>query len=240
MKVVDTHCHLFDIKNYELPEHIEPIIIGYSHSSNKKALQYADKYIYSLGVAPQTAIKSDIKYLDEWCEFIEKNKPYAVGEVGLDYKWAENEEQVKLEHTVFNRMIEISEKLKVPLVIHSRNGEINGEKRDAVEDIIKILGKRKYLMHFFSGTVDQAEEIVENGGIISIIHLHSKSRKEVIKRIDLDKLVVETDSPYVGRTPELVLEAIKYIAEVKNIKVEEVAEQTAKNAYLFFKGDNYV
>ena len=90
------------------------------------------------------------------------------------------------------------------------------------------------MMHFFSGTLEQAEKIVANGGYISIVHLHSKERRRIINNIALDRLLVESDSPYIGRTPDSIREAIYYIAEIRGMEEKEVAEATAKNAMRFF------
>jgi TatD DNase family protein len=90
------------------------------------------------------------------------------------------------------------------------------------------------LMHFYSGSAEYAERIVDDGGYISVVHLHSKERRKVINTVPLDRLLVESDSPYVGRTPDVVREAVAYIAEVKEIPAEDVARKTTENAMRFF------
>lgn len=236
MKLIDAHCHLFDLKGYELPEDILPVVIGYSHRSNQKAVQIAKgKYPYVLGIAPQTVVKQGVEKLDEWIDFISENKPNAIGEVGLDYKWARNLMDVTNQKIVFEKMMELADKLDVPIVIHSRNNPENNEvPKNAIDEIIEMIDGRKALMHFFSGTKEQAERIVANGGYISIVHLHSKERRRIINNIALDRLLVESDSPFIGRTPDSIREAVSYIAEIKGITNEEVAEATAKNAMEFF------
>jgi TatD DNase family protein len=234
---VDTHAHLFELKDYELPQDIYPVVIGYSHSSNRKAaeLAKAKKYPFALGIAPQTTVKQGIADLDEWVEFIRANKPNAIGEVGLDYKWAENIGQVEGEKLVFRKMIELADEMKLPLVIHSRNNPNENEvPKDAIEDIIEMTAGRKVLMHFYSGSEEQAVRISDAGGYISIMHLRSKERRKAINSVPLDRLMIESDSPYVGRTPETVREAASYIAEVKGVSVEEVAKATTENAMRFF------
>ncbi|MBU0532616.1 TatD family hydrolase [Candidatus Micrarchaeota archaeon] len=234
--MIDSHCHLYDLKNYILPDDIYPVVVGYSYSSNKKAVDIAKgKYPFVLGIAPQSAIKHGTEKLEEWVDFIRENKPCAIGEIGLDYKWAETMDNVNAEKKVFSRMIELADELKVPLVIHSRNNPNDNDlPKNAVEDILEMIGKRKALMHFYSGSAELAKKIVDNGGYISIIHLHSKERRKVINTIPLERLLVESDSPFVGRTPEVIREAIDYISEVKQISREEVARKTAKNAMEFF------
>jgi len=234
--IIDSHCHLYDLKNYTLPRDIYPVVVGYSYSSNKKAVAIAKgKYPFVLGIAPQSAIKHGTDRLEEWVEFIRESKPHAIGEVGLDYKWAETNEDVEAEKKVFSRMIELSDEMRIPLVIHSRNNPNDNDlPKNAVEDILEMVGERKVLMHFYSGSAELAKKIVDNGGYISIIHLHSKERRKVINSIPLERLLVESDSPFVGRTPDVIREAIDYISEVKQISREEVAKKTTENAMEFF------
>jgi len=237
MVLVDSHCHLFEVKNYQLPDDIIPVVAGHSHGSNKKAAELARSkgYPFTLGIAPQTAIKQDLSQLDEWVSFIRENKPNAIGEVGLDYKWARTMEDVEKQRLVFRRMIALAEEMELPLVIHSRNNPSENEvPRDAMEEIMGMVRGKRALMHFFSGTAEQAGRIVADGGYLSIIHLHSKERRKVINSITIDKLLVESDAPYVGRTPEAVREAASYIAEIKGISLEQAAAKTTENAKMFF------
>lgn len=234
--IVDCHSHLFDIKDYALPEDILPVVVGYSYTSNKKVVEFAKgRYPYVLGIAPQTAVKQDISRLDEWIAYIRENRPNAIGEVGLDYKWARNMEDVGKQRKVFLSMIGLADEMGIPLVIHSRNNpEENEVPKNAIDEIIEMVKGKKVMMHFFSGTAEQAEKVVENGGYISIVHLHSKERRKVINTVGVDRLVVESDCPYVGRTPDSIREAIDYIAEVKGMEREEVAARTTENAEKFF------
>ncbi len=235
---VDSHAHLFDLKKgYVLPPDIYPVVVGYSHGSNRKAAGFAEEggYPYALGIAPQTTIKEGTAKLDEWIAFIRSKKPNAIGEVGLDYKWAQTKEHVEGEKLAFSRMIELADEMGLPLVIHSRNNPNDNEvPKDAIEDIISMTKGRRILMHFYSGGEEQAVRIAGAGGYISIMHLHSKERRKVINSVPMDRLLIESDSPYVGRTPETVREAAAYIAEIKGLTVEEVAEATAQNAMRFF------
>lgn len=237
MRFVDTHTHLFEIKDFSLPGDIYPVVSGYSHSSNRKAAEFAkaNGYPFALGIAPQTTVKHGTENVDEWIGFIRESRPNAIGEIGLDYKWAQNKGHVEGEKMVFSRMIELADEMKLPIVIHSRNNPLENEvPKDAIEDIIGMTTGRKVLMHFYSGGEEQAMRIVDSGGYISIMHLRSKDRRKVINSVPLDRLTIESDSPYVGRTPETVREAAAYIAEVKGISVEEAAEATAGNAMRFF------
>jgi len=232
MVLVDSHCHLVNMKkDYVVPEGVIPVTVGYSHGTNVKTVALAKErgLPFVLGIAPQTAIKQDLGKLDEWVDFIRDNAPNAIGEIGLDYHWPENEQQIEKEKTVFRRMLNLADEMKLPIVIHARK---------ATHDVLDFLQLRQeqqpFMMHFFSGTLSEAERAVEMGGLISFTPLHSKQRRTIIKSLSLDCMVVETDAPYVGRTPEAVREAIDYICEVKNLDFDIVAEKTAQNSMKFF------
>ncbi|MBD3397609.1 hypothetical protein GF412_00545 [Candidatus Micrarchaeota archaeon] len=232
--LVDAHCHLdsFSGKQLEeLPHGIVPCTAGYSHGSNKKNAEIAKKLEvpFSLGIAPQTALKEGKENLGEWMQFIADSAPNAVGEVGLDFHWGKTEADFALEEEVFREMVLLAQSLKLPLVIHSRKAE--SECLDVLED---EGWKGKFMMHFFAGRLDEAKRAVDMGGIVSIIGLHSKNRKKIIGEIPLEKMVVETDAPYVTRNVDGVLHAIEYISEVTGIPGKEVGEITAKNAASFF------
>jgi len=231
--LVDAHCHLMDMKDYKPSKDVIPIAASYSHNKNVKNVEIAKKFKvpFTLGIAPQSVIGDrDLTPLDEWIDFIRQNRPNAVGEIGLDYHWAKGEEDIKKEELVFKKMLDLAEELELPVVIHSRK---------ATQDVIDTFEMRNFelpvMMHFFSGNVSEAKWFAERGNFISITPMHSKSRKEVIKEIPLENLLVETDAPYVVRTPEHVKESVEYIAEVKGLDFDRVAEQTTKNARSLFK-----
>ncbi|MDD5171640.1 MAG: TatD family hydrolase [Candidatus ainarchaeum sp.] len=238
MVIVDSHTHLYDMKKgYELPADILPVVAGYSHSSNRKAVELREQkgYPIILGIAPQTAIKKDIERLDEWVDFIRQNKPNGIGEVGLDYKWAQTTKDIENERIVFERMISLAKEMDLPIIIHSRNNpNENDLPKDAVDDILPLVKGMRVLMHFYSGTAEQAEKIVADGGYISMTHMRSKERRKVINIVPLDRLLVESDCPYVGKSPESIREAVAYIAEAKGLDVETVGQATAANAAKFF------
>jgi TatD DNase family protein len=231
MLLVDAHCHLDRIPGYKPPEDLIPVSVGYSHSSNKKCSQIAGKLgiPYVLGIAPQTAIKEDLSRLDEWIDFIRGQNPNAIGEVGLDYHWAKDKQDIECEQIVFRRMLDIAESMNLPLVIHAR---------DATHDVLDFIElrqlKQHFMMHFFSGTLAEAKRAIDLGGLISITPLHSKSRRKVIEALDLEYLLVETDAPYVVRKPQEVIKSVEYISEVKGIPKEDVAAATSKNAKKLF------
>ncbi len=233
-KLVDAHCHLESFSKAqleELPQGIIPVTSGYSHWSNVRTVEIAKELDipFCLGIAPQSVLKEGRKNLGDWMQFIADNPPNAIGECGLDYHWGKNEEDFKLEEGVFLEMIELAKRMDLPLVIHSRKAE------NKCLDILEGENwKKPFMMHFFSGNLEEARRAVDMGGIISIVGLHSKNRKKVIAEIPLEKLVVETDAPYVTRNIDGVLKAIGYISEVTGIPGDEVGRVTAENAAKFF------
>jgi len=233
-KLVDAHCHLETFKRTqleELPEGIIPVTCGYSHGSNVRTLEIAKmlEIPFCMGIAPQTVLKEGKEHLGEWMQFIADNPPNAIGEVGLDYHWGKTEADHKLEEEVFLEMIMLAQKMDLPLVIHSRDAE------NKCLDILEEQNwKKPFMMHFFAGNRDEAARAVDMGGIISIVGFHSKKRRKVIDGIPLEKLVVETDAPYVTRNIDGIFLAIEYISEITGIPKEEVGDVTAKNAATLF------
>jgi TatD DNase family protein len=232
--LVDAHCHLdcFSQEKLDaLPAGIIPVTSGYSHKSNLKNAEIAKKFKFpfTLGIAPQTALSEGVGKLPEWIEFIKKHSPNAIGECGLDFHWSKNDADIEKEKIVFGKMMETAEEMGLPLVIHSRKSD------PAVLDALEAFGwKNGFMMHFFSGNGADAKRAVKMGGIISIIGMHAKGRKEAISEVPLEKIVVETDAPYAFRNIDGIHEGIKYVAEVKGLAEEKVAKAAAANAIKFF------
>jgi len=233
-KLVDAHCHLETFKPAQLealPKDIIPVTSGYSHHSNWKTLEIAQKLNvpFCMGIAPQTVLREGTKHLDSWMQFIAESNPNAVGEVGLDYHWGTTKEDYEAEESVFREMVELARTMDKPLVIHSRKAE------SRVLDILEeVAWKKPFMMHFFAGGLDEAARAVDMGGIISVVGLPSKKRKKVVSEIPLEKLVVETDAPYVTRNIDGVHQSIEYVSRITGIPTKEVGEVTAKNAAGFF------
>ncbi len=236
----DAHCHLESCAGLLLP-HILHITAGYSHESNLKNLrivsQYENAYMCA-GIAPQEAVKHpDIKIkLVEWEEEIattiaDSGKLVAIGEIGLDYHWAKTETERFLQQECFISMLQLAERLGLPVVIHSREAE---------EACLEILCNfnLNYMMHCFSGKAETAAAAAANRGIISVPPQTSKERKQFIRDLPLEKLVAESDAPSIGKTPEEAMESIKMIAEIKELPEDNVRQQTLLNTIEFFKIKN--
>lgn len=246
LKLVDTHCHLDNTQYDEdrelilndIQENMEFIVnIGYDLSSSRRSIEFAEKYsnIYAtIGLHP-----TDIG--DEWnpivsnalLEMGKNEKVVAIGEIGLDYHWMTKSESVQKQW--FREQLEIARTLNKPVVIHTR---------EATEDTVKILKEfpdLKGIVHCYPGSYETAMEIIKNyyfgiGGVLTF--KNSKKMVEVVKKIPLDRMVIETDSPYLTpephrgkrNLPQYVEYVVKKIAEIKEISVEEVIRVTNQNA----------
>lgn len=243
--IVDTHCHLNEYPNLlEIIESMRNDIMIVSGTNQKENELVVDtlikhKNIYgAIGIHPENANT----YNDEELKYIEQklNEPgiVALGECGLDYHWTnDNKEQQK---KLFIKQIELANKYNTTLVIHSR---------DAMEDTIKILKnnlKTKAVMHCFAGDLDDAKELMKMNimfGIAGpITYKNNLKTKEVIENIPLEYILLETDSPYLtpeplrgqNNEPKNIHLVAKKIAEIKNIKIEQIIEKTTQNARLQF------
>ncbi len=229
----DAHCHLESCPEGLLP-HILHITSGYSDQSNQKNAKIAEENENAwlcAGIAPQEAMKhKEIKIkLAEWEEGIEKlPKLVAIGEIGLDFHWAKTEEERFLQHECFISQLALAERLGLPVVIHSR---------DAEEKCLEILRNFNipYMLHCFSGKAEAALGAANHKGIVSIPPLRNKERRKFIQGLPIEKLVAESDAPYIGKTPSDTMESIKMIAEIKGMDEDAVRKQTLLNTLSFFK-----
>lgn len=250
MKLVDTHCHLdnekFDEDRLEVIERIKEnlefcVNIGYDLASSKKSLELAKKYdfIYAvIGVHPIDIAEYD-EEVEKELELLGKNpKVVAIGEIGLDYHWMTEPKEVQQER--FKKQLELAERLNKPVVIHTR---------DAMEDTVNILKEYPNItgvIHCYPGSLETAKQLVDRfylgiGGTLTF--KNSKKAVEVVKDIPLDRIVIETDCPYL--TPEpfrgkrnepIYVEYVaKKIAEIKEISVEDVTKITTENAKKLYR-----
>lgn len=255
MQLFDSHCHIHDEKfDEDREETIEKIFssdvskiisAGYSVEGSLKGLELAKKYpqIYTVsGVSPNdigenvNKIEEDIKQIEM---FAQDEKSVGIGEIGLDYYW--NNENKELQQFAFIKQIELANKLNLPIVIHSR---------DAVMDTLAILKKypvnKKGVFHCCQLNPELVKEALKLGFYISfagpITFKNSKNANEVILLVPDDKMLIETDSPYLSPEPHRGTRNnptnVKYVAEkiasVKGYTVEQVAKITYDNACRLF------
>lgn len=251
--IFDSHAHYddesFDKDRYELIEklHNEENIVGImncgaSLEGMRDSVKLACKYdfIYAaVGIHPEEADEFNEDVIDEIREFSKSSKVKAIGEIGLDYYWEENPPREK-QKEIFIRQMELARELKLPVIIHSRDAQ------EDTLDILKMFPEVKGVVHCFSGSVETARECVEIGyyiGITGVITFkNAKKVKEVVKAIPIDRLLVETDCPYMAPVPHrgtrnqssYIKHIIDEISEIKGISQEEIEEITINNTKELF------
>lgn len=252
MELFDSHAHYndekFDENRQQLLKEIynfgvtSIVNAGYSLESSKKALEIANdfEFIYTTaGISPNDIDDFREEYLMEIEELAKNKKCVAIGEIGLDYHW--NTENKEIQKKVFISQIEIANKLELPIVIHTR---------EAIYDTLEILKNnecnKKGVFHCCPLNVDLVREGLKLGFYISFAgpctFKNSKNANEIIKMVPNDRMLIETDSPYLSPEPlrgkRNDSRNLKYIvgkiAEVKGVSPEEIAKITYNNAKKIF------
>lgn len=202
--------------------------------------KFVEKYknLYAcIGYHPEVSNKIVEKDYETLEEMVKNNpKIVAIGEIGLDYYW--NKDNKDKQREVFCKQLEIAERLKLPVVIHSR---------DSINETYEILKKYKVsgVIHCFSGSLEMAKKFISLGfllGIGGVVTFKNSKLFEVIEKLELTNIVLETDSPYLtpepnrGKTNESsnIFYIAQKIAEIKNISLENVAKITTENAIRTF------
>ncbi|OGH24118.1 MAG: hypothetical protein A3B47_04595 [Candidatus Levybacteria bacterium RIFCSPLOWO2_01_FULL_39_24] len=262
--MVDVHCHLnfhsfekdYDqvIKNAFAAGVTKIINVGTKIDSSEKAIDLAQKYknLYAIvGVHPHHADKLESDWLIKLEQLAKKPKVVGIGEIGMDFFSYKSNAIVNpiLQRRIFIQQIELAHKLKLPLQIHNRQ---------AGKDILGILVKHKsYLLnppgmfHCIAGSIDILKSALQMGfyvgfdGNITYDGLapgEDTTLKDLVKYAPLDRIVVETDSPYLTpvprrgsrNMPEYVIITAKFIADLKGLSFEEIEAKTTENAIKLF------
>ncbi len=258
LHIVDTHAHLdmheFDSDRAEVIESAKQagvktiVTIGIDLKTSYEAVQLAQGYIgiyAAAGIHPQNSegvIEEDITKI---YNLTKQRGVVALGEMGLDYYHNDSPKETQLR--VFNWQLELANKASLPIIIHSR---------EALADMLNILGQwsaksnlngAKGIIHCFSGDLATAKKYIEMGFYLAlggyIGYPSSLSFREVIKEIPLDRLVLETDCPFLPpqqhrgkrNEPAYTLLTLQLLANIKGLLIEEVAQQTTTNAKAVFK-----
>jgi len=251
MNYLDSHCHINDLESYkdDLNEVLEKmvsnnvlkcLIVSLNPEEYKVASSISHpkiKFKKSLGIYPEDINKYSDEELNKFYKIMSEDDCSAIGEIGLDYHWCPDtkEEQKKW----FIKQIEIANKLNKPIIVHSR---------DAIQDTYDILKAHpaKGVIHCYSASADMAKEFVKLGYYISIAGTctwkNAKAPLEVIRVVPLDKLLIETDSPYLTPVPNRgkrndpsnVIYVGQKIMEIKGISEEELTRQININYETLF------
>ncbi len=242
----DTHCHIDD-KNYNIEELIKNanknkitkmINNGCDYESNEEVLKISENYpeIYSaIGFHPQNLESFKEKFLKQ----IEQNidKITAIGEIGLDYYNGIPDRNLQKE--IFKKQLDIAIKYDKPVIIHSR------EATQDVIDILKCFPNLKGVIHCFTGSLEVAKIYINLGfklGINGVVTFKNSNLHKVIENIDLENIVLETDSPYLTpepyrghkNEPAYILNIAEKICDIKNISLDELSRVTENNVESLF------
>lgn len=232
--IIDTHMHIFEDEYNDIIDEVideainndvrKMIAVGFDYQSSLKAIELANKYpfIYaSVGLHPSEVLKEKDKDLNWIYELAKNKKVIAIGEIGLDYYW--DKSFVDEQKEMFIKQLNIANKLELPVIIHCR---------DAINDCYQIVKttNNKGVMHCFSSSLEMAKEFIKLGYYIGIggvvTFKNSKEIKEIAKGVDLNKIVSETDSPYL--TPEPFRGKLNKPGYTKYV-VEEIAKLRNEN-----------
>lgn len=210
--------------------------------SSAEACALASEYPYlfaAVGVHPEECASWSAAALHEVRALAQKPKVVAIGEIGLDYYWAENPPK-DLQLRAFRDQMALAEELNLPVIVHDR--EAHGDTMAVVREFPKVRG----VMHCYSGAVEDAKQLVKLGWSLSftgaVTFKNARKAPEVLAAVPLERLMIETDSPYMAPEPfrgkrcdsRYVYRVAETIAAIKGLSVEEVAAATYQNALDFF------
>ena len=240
--IIDTHCHLSrnDYENLDdiinnFPGYL--ITAGVDDNTNLEVIELVEKYNNLFGVIGIHPTELD-KLTDDSFKIIENNiknkKIVGIGEIGLDYHYGK--ENVDLQKKVFIKQLDLAKKYNLPVVIHSR---------DSILDTYNILSQYKDLkkvMHCFSSSLEMAREFIKIGCMLGVggtlTFKNNKKLVEVVENIDIENILLETDSPWLSpeplrgnkNEPKNVMYVAEKIAKIKNLGNKNVLEITSQNA----------
>ncbi|MDO7485564.1 TatD family hydrolase [Peribacillus frigoritolerans] len=249
----DTHVHVnAEQFNEDLEDVIERakeagvnnmVVVGFDRPTIIRAMELIEAYDFmyaAVGWHPVDAIDMTEEDL-QWIEELSNHpKVVAIGEMGLDYHWDKSPKDVQME--VFRKQIRLAKKVGLPIIIHNR---------EATADIVNILKEEEAsrvggIMHCFSGSAETALECINMNFYISlggpVTFKNAKKPKEVAAAVPLDRLLIETDCPYLAphpyrgkrNEPSYVKLVAEQIAEIKQLTIEEVSQATTENAKKLF------
>ena len=251
MDIFDTHAHYddkaFDEDRYELldamPKNNVKYIInqGTDVENSKFSISLADKYSFiyaAVGIHPEEIYKEES--IEEIKKLTSHKKVVAIGEIGLDYHYDDTNKEDQLKY--FIDQLNLANEVNLPVVIHSRDAQ-----KDTLDTLKAIKINNSGVVHCFSGSLESAKELLKLGFYLGfdgpITFKNAKNALEVLEYIPLDRILIETDAPYLTPIPfrgernnsMYLTYVINKIAEIKNISPEEIASITMNNAKTLFK-----
>ena len=253
--LIDTHVHLNadqydddlqEVIDRALSEGIDRMfVVGFDTKTIERTMKLIDQYDFIYGIIgwhPVDAIDCTDERL-EWIESLSKHpKIIGIGEMGLDYHWDKSPKDIQKD--VFRKQIALAKRVQLPIIIHNR---------EATQDCVDILKEEHAeeiggIMHSFSASPEIADDVINKlnfyvslGGPVTF--KNAKQPKEVAKHVPFDRLLVETDAPFLSphpyrgkrNEPARVTLVAEQIAELREVSYEEVCRQTTENAERLFK-----
>ena len=249
----DTHAH-YDSRKFDadrdevlsaLPGQGVELVVnpGCDLESSRKAVALAERYSFvyaAVGVHPEDCADWQDGHLDKLRALAAHPKVVAIGEIGLDYYWKENPPR-EFQQRVFRAQLALGLELGLPVIVHDR--EAHGDCMDIVREFPGVHG----VFHCFSGSAEMAKELVRLGWMISftgvLTYPNARKAAEAAQAIPLDRIMIETDSPYMAPVPHrgkrnhsgYVAHICERLAELKGISAEECARVTMENGRQFFQ-----
>lgn len=265
MELIDTHAHL-DHEQFagDLDDVLERaakagvvqiVTIGTTVETSAQAVELAERYpqVYAtVGIHPHDAASADEDAFVRLKAWADHPKVVAIGEIGLDYYYDHSPRPVQVD--VFRRQLELAREVGLPIVIHSRDAAGSRAAYDDIRDVLAAVEREDgtplagVLLHSYTGPADMAAYFVEElgchlstGGIVTF--KNAGPIREVFQKVPLDRLMVETDCPYLspeplrGRRnePARVRLVAEYVARLRGLDPEELARITTANARRFFR-----
>ena len=253
--IFDTHCHLNSDELYErLDEVLESakkvgvdkyLVIGWDKQSSFRAVEIAHRYegIYAaIGFHPTDIDGVSEEDYNETMALVDDPKVVAIGEIGLDYHWVKDPVQREKQKEWFIKQINFANEHKKPISIHNR---------EAFEDCLKILKEHRPLysgvMHCYSGSVELLRDVLDLGLYIGLdgplTFTNAKTPKEVCEEVPLNRLLVETDSPYLSphplrgtvNEPKNIALVIDEITRIKGLSKKHILDVIYQNSCELFK-----
>ena len=249
--IVDTHCHINDLKYSEDVDEVikraiesnvkRMICVGTDLKTSEKAINISNKYdeVYAtVGYHPHESKDADNNYIIELESMSRESKVVAIGETGLDYHY--NISDPSIQKKIFRQQIELSKDVNLPIIMHNRNSS------DDLLSIIKSTDLSNGVVHCFSEDWNIANQLIARGIKLSFTGMVTFVKdpiNEVLEKIDLTDFFLETDSPYLApkphrgkrNEPSLISLTADHISKVKNIPYKEIINETTRNAFSFFK-----
>lgn len=256
VRLFDTHCHLDDeqfesdraaVVERALAAGVEGIVaVGTTLASSRRAIELARQFASvraAVGIQPNYVAEEAAQDWNEIVRMAKDPATVAIGETGLDRYW--DHTPFDQQQDYFDRHLRLSQAVDLPFVVHMRECEV---------EIVEMLtaarqrGVLRGVMHSFTGSIETAEECLELGLFISfagmVTYKKSELLRAVAKKIPADRLLIETDAPYLSPHPErgrrpnepsLVIHTARCLAEVRGVPLEQLAEQTTANARNLFR-----